>query len=838
MNIRQKMLLGASLLTLIPVALTAALMWQGASSLATTALEEATQAQLSSLRDTKRQQVLDEVNDRVRSLQAMAVQRSTVDAMRQFKTTFASAGKDSGITADAANSALSDYAKKQFLPEFIKRNANEAVDLSKNIAALDANGAALQNDFIVNNPNPLGQKEKLMRPTGNYAYAQAHALHHPGFERAQKLFEYYDIFLIDTETDNVVYTVFKELDFGSTLKGNGIAAGTKLAEAYNKVKAAPNRDGVYLSDFAPYLASYDDLAAFAAVPIFDGERQIGVLAMQYPVDKLTDVMSSGKTWKKAGLGDTGDMFLVGPDKIMRTNARYVSEGKEAFADLMGAKLSASAKATLLKKETAIGLVSDDTEPSRAALLGQEGFGKFEDYRGISSYGAWGPVKIQGLNWGLVAKIDETEAAQSIGLINRQSLLRALIIGFLVVTIAGILVSLFLERFLSPIQKLSDTVKKVSEGDTAARSALLGKDEIGDLGRSFDGLLDDRIGALEKASKENETLNNSVIDLLQTVFQLGNRDLTARAPVTEDIIGTVSSSINQFTEETGRTLVEVQDIAEQVRSTSESVRVQSVMVEETARSEREALQSMSTSLTQATDQMSKVAALSDQSNIAAEQAAVATQAALTAVDGTVKGMDQLRDSISDMEKRFKRLGERSQEISTAVQLINTISERTHVLALNASMQAATAGEAGRGFAVVAEEVQRLSDSSRQATAQISQLVGNIQGETNETLFTVNRLIGEVVKQSELAQRAGVQMNQTQTTTQQLVSLVRQIATFSDQQAKLASSLQQSVKDINEGTEQTSAAIAEQSASTQTLADFSRRLTQAVGQFKLTDTAVAA
>ena len=414
--------------------------------------------------------------------------------------------------------------------------------------------------------------------------------------------------------------------------------------------------------------------------------------------------------------------------------------------------------------------------------------------------------------------------------NRSLLLTVatLIIGALLLAILGFLLYAKLALGLGKVQ---ETIEKVNKGETSARTLMTGKDELGTLGRAFDGMLDDRISSLEKSSKENETMNNSVIDLLQTVFQLSNRDLTARAPVTEDIIGTVSSSINQLSEETGRTLAEVQDIAEQVRTTSESVQVQSVMVEETARSEREALQSMSASLTQATDQMSKVAALSDQSNIAAEQAATATQAALTAVDGTVKGMDQLRDSISDMEKRFKRLGERSQEISTAVQLINTISERTHVLALNASMQAATAGEAGRGFAVVAEEVQRLSDSSRQATAQISQLVGNIQGETNETLFTVNRLIGEVVKQSELAQRAGVQMNQTQSTTQQLVSLVRQIATFSDQQAKLAVSLQQSVKDINQGTEQTSAAIAEQTASTQTLADFSRRLTQAVGQFKL-------
>jgi methyl-accepting chemotaxis protein len=405
---------------------------------------------------------------------------------------------------------------------------------------------------------------------------------------------------------------------------------------------------------------------------------------------------------------------------------------------------------------------------------------------------------------------------------------ALIIGTLLLVILGFLLYARVNLGLAQVQ---ETIEKVNKGDTSARTLMTSQDELGTLGRAFDGMLDDRIASLEKSGKENETLNNSVIGLLQTVFQLSNKDLTARADVTEDIIGTVSSSINQLTEETGRTLADVQDIADQVRKTSENVRVQSMLVEETAKTERDVLQSMSQSLNQATEQLTKVATLSDQSSVVAEQATTATQAALTAVDGTVKGMDQLRDSISDMEKRFKRLGERSQEISTAVQLINTISERTHVLALNASMQAATAGEAGRGFAVVAEEVQRLSDSSRQATSTISQLVGNIQAETNETLFTVNRLIGEVVKQSELAQRAGVQMNQTQSTTTQLVSLVRQIAAFSDQQAKLAGSLQQSVLDINQSTQQTSSAIAEQSSSTQTLVEFSRRLAQAVGQFKL-------
>ncbi len=830
MNIRNKMLIGASLLTLIPVAITAGLLWQGASTLADEALQQRTQNQLNSLRDTKRQQVTDEINSRVRVLQTLAAQRSTVDAMRAFKPAFATAAKDKGGDAAALAAEISKYAQEQFAPEYVKRNAGAAPDMSKFIASLDANGVALQNEYIVRNPNPLGQKERLTRAEAATAYNQTHVQFHPSFERAQKLSEFYDIFLIDTDSDTVVYTVFKELDFGSSLT-KGIASGTKLAEAYQKVKQAANRDAVFLSDFAPYLASYDDQAAFAAAPVFDGDRQIGVIAIQYPIDKLTDVMSSGKAWEKIGLGKTGDLFMVGEDKLLRTNARYLVENKAAFAEVLGAKLSATAKATLLKKETSIGLVVVDTDATRPALAGQDGFVKFVDYRGVPSYGAYGPLKVQGLNWGLVAKIDQAEADEPIENLNTQSLLRALLIGLVVVLVAGTAVTVFLRRFLKPVQTLSETVQKVAAGETSARSLLKEQDEIGDLGRAFDGLLDDRIAALEKSAKENETLNNSVIDLLQAVFQLSNRDLTTRAPVTEDIIGTVSSSINQFSDETGRTLLEVQKIAERVALTSESVRVQSVMVEETARAEREALDAMSENLSVATSQLAQVAQLSEESNKVAGVAADATQNALVAVQGTVQGMDQLRESISDMEKRFKRLGERSQEISTAVQLINAISERTHVLALNASMQAATAGEAGRGFAVVAEEVQRLSDSSRQATATISQLVGNIQAETNETLFTVNRLIGDVVRQTDLAQRAGVQMNQTQETTQQLVGLVRQIAQFSEQQAKLAASLQQSVLDINAGTEQTSTAIAEQTASTQSLADSSRQLTAAVGQFKL-------
>jgi methyl-accepting chemotaxis protein len=419
--------------------------------------------------------------------------------------------------------------------------------------------------------------------------------------------------------------------------------------------------------------------------------------------------------------------------------------------------------------------------------------------------------------------------------SRRALLLVAAAGIAATLLSTVFGVLLYRRITQPLVALRSVVDRVNGGDMQARAKLDRADELGAFSNAFDKLLDERIAGLDKTARENEQLNNSVISLLQTVFQLSNKDLTARAEVTEDVIGTLSSSINQFSDETSRTLAEVNSIATQVRETSEAVSAQASRVDERAQDDRSSLEQMSNNLQRATKQLMQVAQLSDDSNKAAERASSATDGALRAVSATVRGMDDLRDSISETEKRFKRLGERSQEISSAVSLINTISERTHMLAMNASMQAATAGEAGRGFAVVAEEVQRLSESSRQATTTISQLVQNIQLETNETLYTMNRLISQVVSQSEQAQRAGEQMTLSQSTTAQLVQLVQQIANFSEQQSLLARELQLSVTKLNKGSEQTVSAISEQSRSTVTLVDFSRRLAESVAQFKLPQTA---
>jgi methyl-accepting chemotaxis protein len=241
--------------------------------------------------------------------------------------------------------------------------------------------------------------------------------------------------------------------------------------------------------------------------------------------------------------------------------------------------------------------------------------------------------------------------------------------------------------------------------------------------------------------------------------------------------------------------------------------------------------MELTLADASGQLLEVSALSQRSAASAGRTADAAAAAQNAVGTTLRGMENLRQGMGDTEKRFKSLAQRSQEISNAVALINTISERTHVLSLNASIQAAAAGEAGRGFAVVASEVQRLSDASSKAANEIAAMVGNIQAETNESLVTLSGLVSDVVEQSTLAQSAAREMQSAQTATQELIAMVAQIAASSELQQGLATSLRASISEVNQSTIQTSSAMSAQRGLTETLVGYALGLRESVAEFKL-------
>ncbi|MFZ3000136.1 MAG: methyl-accepting chemotaxis protein [Undibacterium umbellatum] len=383
----------------------------------------------------------------------------------------------------------------------------------------------------------------------------------------------------------------------------------------------------------------------------------------------------------------------------------------------------------------------------------------------------------------------------------------------------------------PVSHLIGVMQKLTQGDATVRARSNHPDEIGKLSRQFDKMVDEREASRKSIEDENEKLNESVLVLLQAVAQLASRDLTVKVPVSADVTGAVSDALNMLTSETAKVLRDVSNISADVTEATLKVKAQSDNVMAAAAEERLEVEHTTLSLSNASEEMRNIADLAQTCNRAADNAIRSTQLAMDTVNSTVGGINSTRDIIRETEKRIKRLGERSQEISGVVGLINAIAERTHILALNASMHAASAGEAGRGFAVVADEVQRLAENARQATLQISGLVNNIQLETSDTVNTMNSAIAQVVEGSRLAEQAGLQMQATQNATTELVESVQQIAIKSHGQAKASQELLDRAIQIKKTNQQTSLQLDEQSAQTTNLVEYARMLLSTVRVFKL-------
>lgn len=412
----------------------------------------------------------------------------------------------------------------------------------------------------------------------------------------------------------------------------------------------------------------------------------------------------------------------------------------------------------------------------------------------------------------------------------------LLLYLTVLIVAGVVIAVLLgvavfRSIAGPMGDLSETVQQIREGDETVRANLEGNDEMAQLGGAFDELLDDRLKQLRQAEEQNEELNNSVIGLLGAVAQLSQKDLRVRVPVTEDVTGPVADALNLMTDETALVLSNVRGVADEVAMTSRRVKSQADSVVAVSNEERAKVEQTAAELGQASQTMREIAEMAQLCSRAADLATETTQTAQTSVSDTVGGITSIRDTIRETEKRIKRLGERSQEITAAVSLINSIAERTHILALNASMHAASAGEAGRGFAVVADEVQRLAENAREATQQISGLVQNIQVETADTVSTMNDAISQVVEGTQLAESAGAKMRDTRERTNELVELVQRITQESSRQAELTSALVDRAQEIVQSNELTNKQLGEQSLSTDQLVSFSDRLVQAVGVFQL-------
>jgi twitching motility protein PilJ len=333
-------------------------------------------------------------------------------------------------------------------------------------------------------------------------------------------------------------------------------------------------------------------------------------------------------------------------------------------------------------------------------------------------------------------------------------------------------------------------------------------------------------------EDKNTRNQAAImRLLDEMGELAAGDLTVRATVTEDFTGSIADSVNVTVDSLRGLVKTINDTSMQLSSAVHET-------EEVAHQLAAASESQSNDITTAGQAINAMAVSMDEvSDNASESSKVAMQSVDIATKGggavkrTMEGMDTIREHIQETSKRIKRLGESSQEIGDIVELINDIAEQTNILALNASIQAAMAGEAGRGFAVVADEVQRLAERSANATKQIEALVKTIQADTNEAVISMEKSTAGVVKGAQLAEDAGTALEEIENVSERLAGMIQTISAAARQQAGAAAEISTTMRGIQDVTTQTAAGTDRTSRSIGNLARLAQDLDKSVAGFKL-------
>lgn len=832
MKLKPKLLLGSTVLTVVAVALTTIGIVKITSDSTTEALEKEATNRLIVLRDTQKDNIegyFKQVNSEVSQQATMggAFSRALLEFQNAFPKFIHQAPKNISIYRDN----VKNYYQDQFGVEYSKRNSDKKfVSADTVLESIDNNGITLQNFYISKNPNPLGSKEELINLDITTDYSKIHAKYHQRFTSYLRRHGFYDVFLVDAKTGNVVYSVFKELDFATSLI-DGPYANSGLGEAYRLALSATEPGQTFTTDMHAYFPSYDDFASFISAPIYINGELTGVFIIQMPLDKINKIMTFNDQWAQYGLGLSGETYLVADDKTMRNNSRFFNEdSEEFFAALTRAEIPSSVSDQIKKKKTTIGLMSVDSPGVNKALNGESGFDIFPDYRNIPVLSAYAPLNIPGVNWTILAEIDESEAFSPVQKLINSIFVTASIVGIVVLLIGLFASFLFVRKIVSPIKTFIDSIQRIINGESGVHLNLNTNDEIGELSKKLDLLFVEREATLSNIQNETDNLNKSVIEMLQVAAQLSQGDLTVRMEVAEDVTGTLSDSLNLVVGQTSDMISQVKNTAHNVQQTASEVKNQSETVKTVTEKELNVVNSAVRELKDASNELNNIVKLAKICNETADQTILITDNAQQSVNDSVDGINKIRDNIRETEKRIKRLGERSQEIGGVIDLINGIAEKTHVLALNASMQAASAGEAGRGFAVVANEVQRLAENAREATMEISQQVKNIQVDTADTVTAMNKAISQVVEGSQMAEKSGEQMNTTRDKSHELVKLVQQIAIRSEAQAKVAWNLQKQAAEIKKSSAQTLEQMNNQSQQTEKLVEYSVQLQDAINSFK--------
>ena len=476
------------LMLLVSLGSILAIGWIGYQS-ARSAITNAVQNHLQSVRHSKTSglmAMLEALRDQAISL---SDGKLAAEAMVNFKQSYR--GLAGETLSDAQEQELRSYYATQVLPQ-----------LQKNLG-----GTAQPEQYLPADPAQRYLQYHYMVATAtgdDSVYGVAHAALQERFDRVGKMFGFEDILLIDDETLEIVYTLRKRPDFATSLR-DGPYASTNLAKAADALSRAGDRDAFKVVDTELYRPNLGLPVGFVLSPIFNGPDMVGILALEFPVDRIAHLLTGNFQWEREGMGKTGECYVVGPDFTMRSRSRFMVEDRQAFLrGLRTSMVTTSVVDQIERQGTVLNQLPVKTYSTEQALIGREGLALINDYRGVPVLSSYGPLDLNSLRWAVIAEMDVAEAYKPIYDYARNAVLATTALA-LATTLLALASSWLLVR---PLKQLSVAARRISAGDSSVSVDLRTRDEFGELARVFNDMsanLQRQRAELEEKARENQEL---------------------------------------------------------------------------------------------------------------------------------------------------------------------------------------------------------------------------------------------------------------------------------------------------------------------------------------------